>query len=324
MRQIGTLATSESAQKFAAYLVTQKIAAHAEQDNGEWAIWVKNEDQVAAARQSLEEFRAAPDDARFQGVQARAAEIQRQEIARRDATRKNIVEMRGRWQTAGGGVRFRQAPLTFVIIGLTLFVAYLTQLDTQRTHPAHEYLNFCRIVDDSQRGLWSVPRDSRGELDGFQQIRNGEVWRLVTPIFIHYGLLHLVFNMIWFFDFGRTIERRYGTWRLGLLILVVAMVSNILQYLWEGNPRFGGMSGVNYGLFGFIWMKSLFDARSGLHISQQTVTILMVWLFLCMAAGMQQFQWLPLGMIANVANTAHFVGLATGMGLAFVPRLFDG
>jgi membrane associated rhomboid family serine protease len=72
-------------------------------------------------------------------------------------------------------------------------------------------------------------------------------------------------------------------------------------------------------------MKSLYDAKSGLHISNQTVAFMLIWLFLCMAASMQQFQGFGfLSSISNVANTAHFVGLATGMALAFMPRLFDG
>jgi GlpG protein len=48
------------------------------------------------------------------------------------------------------------------------------------------------------------------------------------------------------------------------------------------NPRFGGMSGVNYALFGFAWMTGRLRPHLGIGVAQQTVTVMMVWLFICM------------------------------------------
>jgi GlpG protein len=318
MRQIGHLANAEEAQRFAAYLLTQQIAAHAELDNDEWTIWIKNEDQITEAKEALSQFRDAPQDPRYRDARDKAAEIEREEERRREQARKNVVEMRGRWKRAGATLNFKETPLTLTLIGLSIFVGVLTGLSEEITD-AHEYLLIARVrVDPESGGIFIPPTVSAG----FGAIRSGEVWRLVTPIFIHFGMLHLVFNMWWLYSFGSRIERRYGTWRLGLLVLLVAIVSNVLQYMWSDNPLGGGMSGVVYGTFGFVWMKVRFDPKSKLELQDQTVVIMIVWLFLCMAAAVPPLKDY-LTALNNVGNTAHFVGLAAGMGLAFVPKLYD-
>ena len=67
MRQVGSLPDQREAERFAAYLVTQGIDAHAEQDTHEWAVWVRDEDRIEQARQSLEHFRVDPEDKPLSG-----------------------------------------------------------------------------------------------------------------------------------------------------------------------------------------------------------------------------------------------------------------
>ncbi|PYK98399.1 MAG: hypothetical protein DME19_12705, partial [Verrucomicrobia bacterium] len=112
-------------------------------------------------------------------------------------------------------------------------------------------------------------------LGGLPEIRHGELWRLVTPIFLHGGLMHILFNMLCLSDFGTMIERRQNTRVLTALVLVIAALSNLGQYLWQG-PDFGGMSGVVYGLIGYIWMRGKFDPNSSLFLHSSTVTMAVV------------------------------------------------
>ena len=65
---------------------------------------------------------------------------------------------------------------------------------------------------------------------------------------------------------------------------------------------FGGMSGVVYGLLGYIWIRGKYDASSNLFVHPQTVMMMIIWFFLCL-----------IGLIGNVANTVHGIGLATGI-----------
>jgi GlpG protein len=167
------------------------------------------------------------------------------------------------------------------------------------------------------------------ESPGLEPILHGEVWRLVTPIFIHIGIWHLVFNMYCLYSMGGAIERQRGRLRYVSLILFLAILSNLCQYflgrpdlgvsipLPDHVPAFGGMSGVIYGLFGYIWIKARFQPELGLSISPRTITILMIWFFLCMTP------WMRLLIGTGVANVAHASGLIAGMLVGYAPVLWQ-
>jgi GlpG protein len=106
---------------------------------------------------------------------------------------------------------------------------------------------------------------------------------------------------------GTIIEYRRGTRTLALLVLVAAVVSNVGEYLWEANTLgqvhlFGGMSGVAYALFGYIWMKGENEPEQGMILHPSTVQFMLFWLVICM-----------LGMVGHIANAAHVVGLLAGV-----------
>ncbi|MCB1134811.1 MAG: rhomboid family intramembrane serine protease, partial [Chlamydiia bacterium] len=60
----------------------------------------------------------------------------------------------------------------------------------------------------------------------FERIRQGEVWRFVTPVFLHAGLFHIFFNMLWLIALGSQMEIRIGAFRYVAFIIVAAAVSN--------------------------------------------------------------------------------------------------
>ena len=146
-------------------------------------------------------------------------------------------------------------------------------------------------------------------LKNLAEVRHGQVWRLLTPIFIHMNVLHILFNMLWLRDLGSMIEGRQGSLRLLLLVVVIAAVSNVGQF-YGGGPHFGGMSGVVYGLLGYVWMRGKYDAGSGLFLHPTTVTMMLIWFFLCL-----------LRFIPNVANWAHGLGLVLGIAWGYLSAL---
>ena len=59
---------------------------------------------------------------------------------------------------------------------------------------------------------------------------------MITPIFIHFNLLHLIFNMYWLFALGTEIEFRRKSWRFLLFVFVAALVSNVGQFYFTRGP----------------------------------------------------------------------------------------
>ncbi len=152
---------------------------------------------------------------------------------------------------------------------------------------------------------------------------SGQVWRLVTPIFLHFSVIHLLFNMVWLYQLGRQIENRYSTVYFGALVLFIAVVSNFAQCSVPGGvggsvpgpidgsgyvmTLLGGMSGVVFGLLGFIWVKSSIDPNCRLFVSPSTIVFMLAFLVFCMTPMAEQT------ILANVANWAHGVGMLAGV-----------
>lgn len=138
------------------------------------------------------------------------------------------------------------------------------------------------------------------------EIQNGEYWRLLTPILVHFGLLHLIFNMMWLWDLGGVIESRWSTLHLAIIVVAIGVSSNLAQYFMSG-ALFGGMSGVVYGLLGYLYVLGQLRPDLGLHVPQQIMAFMLIWFALC---------WT--GLLGGIANWAHTAGLVAGalLGLA--------
>ena len=172
---------------------------------------------------------------------------------------------------------------------------------------------------------WLTFADLRGFdptiASGFSAIERGEVWRLITPIFIHFGLMHIVFNMMWMKDLGPLIERRWSSRTLLSLVLVSAVLSNVAQFLvnWDfkngvqyANALSGGMSGVVYALLGYVWIRGRLDPTAGIRLPPSVVMMMLGWLVLCMT-----------GILGHIGNSAHAMGLLVGVVWAWVTTLIS-
>jgi len=196
----------------------------------------------------------------------------------------------------------RQPYVTYGLIAACVAVAIISRLGEDLR--VLTWLTFA----DLREFEGSIP----GDLDAIQ---HGQVWRLFTPILIHFGILHLVLNMLWLKDLGGLIERLWSPRTLVVLVAGSAAVSNVAQYLinWDfrsglgyANALSGGMSGVVYCLLGYLWIRGRNDG-SGVRLNQQTVWMMLGWLVVCFT-----------GAFGPIANTAHLVGLLVGMGWGWV------
>ncbi|MEZ0148408.1 MAG: rhomboid family intramembrane serine protease [Candidatus Reddybacter sp.] len=135
----------------------------------------------------------------------------------------------------------------------------------------------------------------------------GEYWRFVTPAFLHFGIFHVVFNSLWLWEFGRRVELVSGRAAYLVLMLALASGSNAGQYLWDGPVLFGGLSGVVYGLVGYVWIRNRIAPTPLLNVQPGIIYMLIGWLLICLFGIVDVF------IQGGVANGAHVSGLLIGM-----------
>jgi GlpG protein len=296
MRLIGHLAEEKSARIFADYLYVQKIQSHLEFEKADgWGVWINDEDKLEEAAGLLAAFQLNPADPKYRAEAKSASELRAEAEKDEAKYRKKLSDRHNLFRPLTG---YGLGPLTFVLIVLSVVVAIFSRLGTEEQPIMRLFIADFNVTGNMVQ--WH---------GGMAEIRHGQLWRLITPIFIHFGTLHIIFNMLWLRDLGSMIESRQSSWRLAHLVVVIAVCSNLTQYYF-GGPRFGGMSGVVYGLLGYIWMRGKFDPGSGLYLHPSTVTMMIVWFFACFT---------PL--IPNIANGTHAAGLIIGLAWGYLSSL---
>ena len=293
MRVIGHLADESNARVFADYLYVQGIENQLDhhKDDG-WAIWILDEDKIESASGLLAGFRINPADPIYRAKAKNAAQLRAEEENDKAAYNKKLRNRRHLFRPL---TPYSFGPLTFVLIFISGVVFVLSKFGGDRAPIMSLFItDFTTGVD------WTLP-----------EIRHGEIWRLFTPIFIHFSVMHIFFNMLWLRDLGSMIESRQSLLQLAILVLVISACSNAAQfYVGHGGPSFGGMSGVVYGLLGYVWIRGKFDPASGLFLHSYTVTMMIIWFFACLS-----------GILGPIANTAHAAGLVIGMAWGYLSSL---
>jgi len=298
LRQIGELPRDYDPKVLEDHLLSLGVKSRFDQRPEGWAVWIINEDQVPQGREELRSYLENPDDPRFRESTKTAREIRRKEAELEKQFRKHDREAADIW----GPPTFWRRPATTILTALVITVFVMQRLPTTKI-AVIEWLGFFSLM-----GADPAFRSARGLTD----ILNGQVWRLFTPVLLHFSLLHILFNLWWASVLGTAIEVRRGTGRFLALVLISAALSNLTEYFYmdqiiEKYYLFGGLSGVVYALFGYIWMKGESDPESGLRIDSRTVVLMLVWLVLCFT-----------GLLGPVANGAHLGGLAVGMVLGLL------
>ena len=293
MRQLAALDNEASAQRFVDYLLTQGVGAKHDRSGEQWHVWVRQEDQLDAARQHWAEFEAEPNHERYRAASQTAQALRNEELKRERQARAQQVELRRRWEPVGE----RATPVTWLLILASCAVALFSNFG-QGDAALLDY-------------LYIAPSFVEGDLRYFMPLRmgleRGEVWRLLTPMLLHFGAMHLLFNMLWMHDLGRRIESLLGPLRYLGMVVVIQLASGLLQYYYQG-AAFGGMSGVVCGLFGYAWMQSRYGGCLPLYLSPATIFFMLF--FLALGAMSQ---------LGPIANWAHGGGLAAGMLLGLAP-----
>jgi GlpG protein len=309
VRELHTFADEQIARRFVTILQSRQMPAHAEQEGSSWIIWIENDDHRDKARELLTEFQANPDADQFAEAEKAAKRILAEKLDAEKTRQKLRRDLRDRWR----GVWWKCHPVTTIMVAISVFVV-IVATDWPKRETTQGFIPVtCNLETSVIRNSLFIQEtvmtmDEEGnDAAGFNDMSNAEIlrtwqiWRYVTPIFLHFNVLHILFNMSWLRTLGNAIEFLRGTPRFLALVLFIAIVSNVAQLLLNG-PAFGGMSGVDFGLIGFMWMRGKTQPQQGLALPQEQVVMSMLWMLLCIG-----------GAFGPIANAAHVAGLVAGM-----------
>lgn len=239
--------------------------------NGGYGIWVDAEGDMPLAEELLAAFVADPRDPRIADLAARAG------VTRRTRTAEEREAQRRTERAQADQARAQAAPLvgtvSLGVIVLSAVVTYFTD--------------------------WG---ELHGDLFGFNwpAILHGEWWRLFLPIVFHMGGMHLFFNLLWMYQLGSAIEYHFRSRYLLMQVLMFG-VGGVLAEGFIARSSAMGLSGVVYGMLGFVWVRGRLDPRSPIVLPQSTIIFMLFWMLL----GFLE--------VIPMANWAHAGGLVLGM-----------
>ncbi len=145
---------------------------------------------------------------------------------------------------------------------------------------------------------------------------NGQGWRLLTGLFVHGGLLHLVMNMIALADIGHVLEQKIGRRMLLVIFLLSGLFGGLCSLMWHPMSVGVGASGAIMGLAGalLVWLI-LPKLERGAEMERKVqVRALVMGLSLTLAVG---------AFSQRIDNAAHAGGLLAGVVLGAVVYVID-
>jgi GlpG protein len=272
MIQLLVLGDARMAQALVDYLATLGIPCELTQSELGVSVWLADERRLAQAQQEVKRFLSEPNHPRYMEASWQSGHAD----ARIDYSKGMTDPVTDFLHQAG--------PLTLVVIIACLAIYALDAIGL----PIFDELAFHPTL---------------------AQFTDWQAWRYVTPAFIHFSVLHLVFNLLWWWYLGGQIEQRLGSGKLFILLIIGAALPNIAEFFVSG-PRFGGLSGVVYALLGYSWLRTRLQPDCGLAMPPALMGFMLVWLVL----GFLDMLGTP------TANMAHLVGLLVGLAQGWLDR----
>jgi rhomboid protease GluP len=197
--------------------------------------------------------------------------------------------------------------VTYAILGFTALV-YLLQLASLYLVSGYLGSRLLSIFHISVSGLGAFDTVALLGEKINELIRIGQVWRLLTPVFLHdsnlpFGLLHIGFNMYALFLYGRGLEARFGHGRFALLYFLSAFAGNVFSFLLTPNPSLGASTAV----FGLLAAEGMFVFQNRKLLGNRANRALMNVLYI---AGINLF----IGFNTHgVDNWGHLGGILGGV-----------
>lgn len=274
------------------FLYRQGVDHKVSEESGRQVLWLGHPDQIDPVRQLYHDWQSGQLDLAPPPVRTNPISI--------SALISTVRHM-----------PWTSYPLTFLLLTISILVTLVAKFGQNWTLVAA--LNFVP--------LQFVP-SAQGMMMYFSSLslllEQQAYWRLLTPVFLHFSLMHLVFNMLWLFDLGRRIEVRLGGFYLLVLFILTGVASNLSQYFFGGETTiFGGGSGVIYGLLGYCMVREKLDKSCQFGIFPAIYGFMLVFLLIGYTGILDSL----LG--GGIANSAHTGGLLSGAVLGAVTALFN-
>lgn len=270
MLMITSFTNPRVAQAFVDYMATQGVILTIQQHH-QTDVWLADESQAARVNEELARFLENPGDPRYLAASWQSGQ-----------TDSGLHYRRFPFFAT---VRERAGPFTLLLIAACIIVFIMMNV----------------VGDQSVMIALAWPYDPSLDVD---------VWRYFTHALMHFSVMHILFNLLWWWYLGGAVEKRLGSGKLIVITVISALLSGYVQHKFSG-PWFGGLSGVVYALMGYVWLRGERDPESGIYLQRGLITFALIWLI----AG-----WFDLfGM--SIANGAHVTGLAVGLAMAFADTL---
>lgn len=361
MRLIGSLEDAAKAEAFSRFLTKEKIAhniqPHEEGGKLLFWVWIVEEDDIEAGMKALESFHASPHTFSSETSPTAPPPTWRIRPPSADGMKRSLFSLTGFFIVLCS-LLFGYSAIQVIQIANTkgTIAAQLTLAPLQRATLLDEtapIIAMAEIVEEGDFGdaktFDEIPAPLKKKIQAaqalpswkgayfglmaslfgqkleqgplFEKIQKGEIWRLVTPCFMHGGIIHILFNMLWLWVLGTVIEKRLQIAKSLLLFLSIGIISNLAQYLMAG-PVFFGFSGIICGMVGFIWVRQRRFPWEGYELSRSTITIIFFYIGGLFALQVILF-FLQLFNITTfdlpIANTGHIVGGLTGIFFGRLP-----
>ncbi|MEL7005881.1 MAG: rhomboid family intramembrane serine protease, partial [Bacteroidota bacterium] len=137
-------------------------------------------------------------------------------------------------------------------------------------------------------------------------------WRLITSMFVHYGIFHLLVNMFSLYQIGRKLEKDIGAAGLLFVYFTTGLLGGLLSLYWNLFVFSAGASGAIFGLFGFEVASELIRNKDDLKRIRFILINFFIYISVIFFLGTQ----FPFD------NAAHLGGLVFGVVIAFLYRYF--
>ncbi|KRW59554.1 rhomboid family intramembrane serine protease [Pseudomonas sp. TTU2014-080ASC] len=267
--------------EFVALMRRLQVPHRVAEEAGEQVVWVPDEQMAEQVRELYARYP--------QGDQAISAAID-------EAVAQSGAEIK----RPGFIQQLAASRMTAAVLAITLLAALVTMLGENLNT-----VSWLSFVDFQIQGDYIYFATLEHTLS------SGQWWRLLTPMFIHFGILHLAMNTLWYWELGRRIEWQQGPWVLLFLSLLFSLAANFAQHLYGGPSLFGGLSGVLYGLLGHCWIYQRLAPNNAYRLPSGVLVMMLIWLVICMTGV---FELLQFGAIANAAHVGGLVaGCLTGL-----------